>query len=53
VVSCYTDSSSGAEAVDFDNIFFTGSVPEPATLALVAIGAVFLAGRRRRFASSS
>jgi hypothetical protein len=53
VLTSHTDSSSGAEAVDVDNVFFTGSaVPEPATLALVAIGSVLLARRRRRSPSS-
>jgi len=37
--SSHTNSSSDAEAVDFDNIEFRG-IPEPATLVLVGMGAV-------------
>ena len=51
-ISSYTNSSAGAESVDFDNIFITGvPVPEPST-ALMLLAAAFAAGwawRRRAF----
>ena len=50
-IASYSDSSSGAEIFDFDDIAFFGTpVPEPTTVTLLVFGLLGLAafGRRRR-----
>ena len=51
IIASYSDSSSGAEIFDFDDIAFFGTpVPEPTTVTLLVFGLLGLAafGRRRR-----
>ncbi|MBN1343933.1 MAG: PEP-CTERM sorting domain-containing protein [Phycisphaerae bacterium] len=45
----HTNSSTNAESVDFDHVFFTGVyVPEPAGIALFALTGLILHRRRPR-----
>ena len=45
--SSHTNSSSHAEAIDFDYIEFRG-IPEPATITLLALGALAVLHKRRK-----
>jgi hypothetical protein len=44
----YVYSPAGGQSVDVDNITLNGTVPEPASLGLIGLGAAGLLGRRAR-----